>query len=59
MSVCLLAVAFFCCFLFLSWFVAVGTFKSSEAEKIPSEKERTNFLEVKRRLLRPWGTFMW
>ena len=36
MSVCLLAVAFlFVCFLFLSWFVAVGTFKSSQAEKIP------------------------
>jgi len=30
---CLPAVAFFF-FFFLSWFVAVGTFKSSQAEKI-------------------------
>ena len=31
MCACLPAVAFF---FFLSWFVAVGTFKSSQAEKI-------------------------
>ena len=35
MSVCLPAVAFFFLFLFLSWSAAIGTFKSSQAEKTP------------------------